>query len=82
MVTCGVGVVDPPELAVRDHQVGIAVVRQEWRDELLALGDAAVEQETAVGADLVRHEKVGEVAQPDGEEDAIPQRADAHASAS
>src|SRR6185503_10465873 len=77
-VAGGVRVVDPPELPVRDDEVRVRVVREERRDELLALDDVAMEDEPALVGDLAGHEHV-RVAEPQREQDAVPQRPDADA---
>ena len=77
-ISDGVCVVDPPELAVRDDEIRILVVLEERRDELLALGDVAVEQDAAGGLDLVAEEQVG-LAEAQREQEPVPERADADA---
>ena len=70
------GIVDPVELAVRDDQIRVGVVLEEGRDQPLARDDRSMEQQPAVGGDLVRHEEVREIAEPQREQDAVPQGTD------
>ncbi len=67
-----VRIVDPVLLAVGDDEVRVGVVREERRDELLALADLAVEQDPRLARQLGRDEHV-QVAEPDREQQAVPE---------
>ena len=60
-------VVDPVQLPIRDDEIGVRVVLEERGDRSLARDDRAAEQDLALRIDLVRHEEVGEIAEPERE---------------
>jgi hypothetical protein len=69
-----VGVLDPGQPAVRDHEVGLAILQQERRDRADTLLYRPAVLDAAVRADLARDQDV-QVAELPGVEQAAEERA-------
>ena len=52
-ITDGVGIINPEEAALGDHQVRVAVKLQEWRKFAEAVADGTVVEDAAAGRQII-----------------------------
>ena len=80
MIAGGIAVDDPDQMAVVQHQVGIAVLAQKRRQARDAVADVAPDHDAAAVDDVAGHQQI-DIAVEVAEQQAASETADRHAAA-